>query len=42
MYSDGTCPTITAADGTTSRGPCPDAYGKLLGERGMNIYRVRA
>ncbi|KAF8265137.1 Xanthine/uracil permease [Lactarius quietus] len=31
MYSDGTCPTITATDGTTSRGPCPDAYGKLLG-----------
>lgn len=31
MYSDGTCPTITASDGTTSRGPCPDAYGKLLG-----------
>ncbi|KAH9049606.1 xanthine/uracil permease [Lactarius hengduanensis] len=31
MYSDGTCPTITAPDGTTSRGPCPDAYGKVLG-----------
>ncbi|KAI9467195.1 xanthine/uracil permease [Lactarius psammicola] len=31
MYSDGTCPTITALDGTTSRGPCPDAYGKVLG-----------
>ncbi|KAI0068480.1 Xanthine/uracil permease [Artomyces pyxidatus] len=31
MYADGTCPMITAADGTTSRGPCPDAYGKVLG-----------
>ncbi|THH14175.1 hypothetical protein EW146_g6129 [Bondarzewia mesenterica] len=31
MYADGTCPTITAADGTTTRGPCPDAYGKVLG-----------
>ncbi|KAI0053787.1 Xanthine/uracil permease [Auriscalpium vulgare] len=31
MYSDGTCPMITLADGTTSRGPCPDAYGKVLG-----------
>ncbi|VDB91533.1 unnamed protein product [Peniophora sp. CBMAI 1063] len=31
MYADGTCPTITAADGTTSRGPCPDAYGMVLG-----------
>ncbi|KAI9447860.1 xanthine/uracil permease [Lactarius indigo] len=31
MYSDGTCPTTTAPDGTTSRGPCPDAYGKVLG-----------
>lgn len=42
MYSDGTCPTITATDGTTSRGPCPEAYGKLLGERGMDISHVRA
>ena len=31
MYADGTCPTITNADGTTSRGPCPDAYGMVLG-----------
>ncbi|KAI0265214.1 Xanthine/uracil permease [Gloeopeniophorella convolvens] len=31
MYADGTCPTITASDGTTSRGSCPDAYGKVLG-----------
>ncbi|KAK0548339.1 hypothetical protein OC846_004525 [Tilletia horrida] len=27
LYKDGTCPTL--ADG--SRGPCPDAYGYLLG-----------
>ncbi|KAI0311854.1 permease family-domain-containing protein, partial [Amylostereum chailletii] len=31
MYADGTCPTVTAADGTQSRGACPDAYGMLLG-----------
>jgi len=31
MYADGTCPSTTAADGTVMRGPCPDAYGKLLG-----------
>jgi len=31
LYADGTCPMITNADGTTSRGPCPDAYGMLLG-----------
>ena len=31
MYKDGTCPTITAADGSMSRGPCPDAYGMVLG-----------
>ncbi|KAJ7440770.1 xanthine/uracil permease [Mycena galericulata] len=31
MYNDGTCPSTTAADGTITRGPCPDAYGKLLG-----------
>ncbi|KAI0074785.1 Xanthine/uracil permease [Panus rudis PR-1116 ss-1] len=31
MYADGTCPMITADDGTTSRGPCPDAYGMVLG-----------
>ncbi|KAL0950318.1 hypothetical protein HGRIS_010293 [Hohenbuehelia grisea] len=31
MYADGTCPSTTNADGTITRGPCPDAYGKLLG-----------
>ncbi|TEB33815.1 xanthine/uracil permease [Coprinellus micaceus] len=31
MYRDGTCPMITAADGTITRGACPDAYGKVLG-----------
>ncbi|KAJ7177399.1 Xanthine/uracil permease, partial [Mycena crocata] len=28
MYNDGTC--ITTADGTITRGACPDAYGKVL------------
>ena len=32
MYADGTCPSTTAADGTVTRGACPDAYGKVLGE----------
>ncbi|KAJ7089093.1 Xanthine/uracil permease [Mycena epipterygia] len=31
MYNNGTCPSTTAADGTITRGPCPDAYGKVLG-----------
>ncbi|KAK7681943.1 hypothetical protein QCA50_014905 [Cerrena zonata] len=31
MYADGTCPMITTADGTVTRGACPDAYGKVLG-----------
>ncbi|KIY68433.1 xanthine/uracil permease [Cylindrobasidium torrendii FP15055 ss-10] len=31
MYSDGTCPTTVAADGTITRLACPDAYGKVLG-----------
>ncbi|KAF6749014.1 purine permease [Ephemerocybe angulata] len=31
MYKDGTCPTIVGPDGTSMRGPCPDAYGKVLG-----------
>ncbi|KAJ7741765.1 xanthine/uracil permease [Mycena maculata] len=31
MYNDGTCPSTTAADGTITRGACPDAYGKVLG-----------
>jgi uracil-xanthine permease len=31
LYADGTCPSTTAADGTVTRGSCPDAYGMLLG-----------
>ncbi|KAH9943330.1 xanthine/uracil permease [Epithele typhae] len=31
MYNDGTCPSTTAADGTVTRGACPEAYGKMLG-----------
>ncbi|KAH6902819.1 purine permease [Coprinopsis sp. MPI-PUGE-AT-0042] len=28
---DGTCPSTINADGTQPEGPCPDAYGKILG-----------
>ncbi|KAI0306998.1 permease family-domain-containing protein, partial [Multifurca ochricompacta] len=38
MYSDGTCPTIITSDGTTSRGPCPDAYGRVLGKQGSGCF----
>ncbi|RDB20052.1 hypothetical protein Hypma_013058 [Hypsizygus marmoreus] len=31
MYKDGTCPSVTSAAGVVTRGPCPDAYGKVLG-----------
>ncbi|TFY75052.1 hypothetical protein EWM64_g8959 [Hericium alpestre] len=31
MYKDGSCPMVTGADGSTTRGPCPEAYGKVLG-----------
>ncbi|KIK70003.1 hypothetical protein GYMLUDRAFT_534739 [Collybiopsis luxurians FD-317 M1] len=31
MYRDGTCSSTVAADGTTTRNACPDAYGKVLG-----------
>lgn len=31
MYSDGTCPSTVAADGTVTREACPDAYGMVLG-----------
>lgn len=34
MYNDGTCTSTTASDGTITRDPCPDAYGRLLG---MNL-----
>ncbi|KAJ7211617.1 xanthine/uracil permease [Mycena pura] len=50
MYTDGTCPSTISADGTVMRGPCPDAYGKLLGtslicsllEIGMSFVPARA
>ncbi|EJD43542.1 Xanthine/uracil permease [Auricularia subglabra TFB-10046 SS5] len=49
MYTNGTCPTTTNADGTTARGPCPDAYGMVLGtslicsflEMGLSFVPVR-
>ncbi|KAM5534291.1 hypothetical protein V8D89_012019 [Ganoderma adspersum] len=31
MYAEGTCPSTVASDGTVTRGPCPDAYGMVLG-----------
>ncbi|EJD01748.1 xanthine/uracil permease [Fomitiporia mediterranea MF3/22] len=31
LYNNGTCTSTTAADGTITRDPCPDAYGMLLG-----------
>ncbi|KAF8837277.1 Xanthine/uracil permease [Paxillus ammoniavirescens] len=31
MYANGTCPSITSADGIVTRGACPDAYGMVLG-----------
>ncbi|KAG6845537.1 hypothetical protein H0H87_007781 [Tephrocybe sp. NHM501043] len=31
MYKDGTCPSIVSSAGVVTRGPCPDAYGKVLG-----------
>ncbi|PIL37267.1 transporter [Ganoderma sinense ZZ0214-1] len=31
MYANGTCPSTVADDGTVTRGPCPDAYGMVLG-----------
>ncbi|KAF9226928.1 xanthine/uracil permease [Gyrodon lividus] len=31
MYANGTCPSITAADGAVTHGACPDAYGMVLG-----------
>ncbi|KAG1743611.1 xanthine/uracil permease [Suillus paluster] len=49
MYANGTCPSTTAADGTVTRGPCPDAYGMVLGtslicsflEIGLSFVRPR-
>lgn len=37
LYANGTCPSTTAADGTVTKGPCPDAYGKLLGTSFCNF-----
>ncbi|KAG8762101.1 hypothetical protein FRC12_009186 [Ceratobasidium sp. 428] len=31
LYKNGKCPSTTNPDGTVTRGPCPDAYGMLLG-----------
>ncbi|OJA13501.1 hypothetical protein AZE42_12431, partial [Rhizopogon vesiculosus] len=31
MYNNGTCPSTVGADGTVTRGSCPDAYGMVLG-----------
>ncbi|QRW10320.1 xanthine/uracil permease [Ceratobasidium sp. AG-Ba] len=31
LYKNGTCPSTTNADGTVTKGACPDAYGMLLG-----------
>ncbi|KAI0375763.1 Xanthine/uracil permease [Pilatotrama ljubarskyi] len=31
MYADGTCPSTVGTDGTVVKGPCPDAYGMVLG-----------
>lgn len=48
LYANGTCPT-TVVNGVTVNGPCPDAYGILLGtslvcsflEMGMSFVPVR-
>ncbi|KAJ1299945.1 hypothetical protein OPQ81_002613 [Rhizoctonia solani] len=31
LYANGKCPSTTAPDGAVTKGPCPDAYGMLLG-----------
>lgn len=31
LYSNGTCSSTTASDGTVTRDACPDAYGMLIG-----------
>ncbi|KAL5529884.1 hypothetical protein ACEPAF_6141 [Sanghuangporus sanghuang] len=31
LYNDGTCTSTLNADGTLTRDPCPDAYGRVLG-----------
>ncbi|KAI0775994.1 Xanthine/uracil permease [Trametes elegans] len=40
MYADGTCPSTVAADGTVTRGPCPDAYGMVLGQGDPTYIRT--
>ncbi|KAF8323910.1 xanthine/uracil permease [Clavulina sp. PMI_390] len=48
LYANGTCPTITV-NGVSTNGPCPDAYGMLLGtslvcsflEMGLSFVPVR-
>jgi xanthine/uracil permease len=31
LYANGTCPSTTTPDGITIKGPCPEAYGYLIG-----------
>lgn len=42
MYANGTCPSVTAADGTVTRGACPDAYGMVLGKSTTDIRSDRS
>ena len=42
LYSNGTCPSETAADGTVTRLACPEAYGYLLGTQVCAIILRRA
>ena len=41
MYADGSCPSTVSANGTIIRGPCPDAYGKILGSFSFRIFPLR-
>ena len=41
MYANGTCPSVTAADGSVTRGACPDAYGMVLGKSITKLHSVR-
>lgn len=41
MYANGTCPSVTAADGTVTRGACPDAYGMVLGKLPTKLCSAR-
>lgn len=42
MYADGTCPSVTAADGSMTRGACPDAYGMVLGKSVTKFRSAKA